>query len=100
MNTNFNIIDRIICFLKSGFRRINNRKPNRITDINPDILELIGQSKFRNEVASEYFWTEKTFYRKLKKAGIKLPPGRICPEDLIKIYMAFGPPPKEKRPIQ
>lgn len=48
--------------------------------------------KTRKEIASELGITERTFYRWLKKAGIKLPRGRIAPYHIEIIYRTYSSP--------
>ncbi len=49
-------------------------------------------TKTREEVAAEYQISVRTLYRWLKRAEIRLPPGRIRPKELKRIYEAFGWP--------
>ena len=83
--------DRFLCFFKSGFRNGNN-KSTLPGGIDPSIMELSRHSKYRKEVAAEYDWSLSTFFRKLKEADIKIPPGKFCPADLVRIYSTFGLP--------
>jgi DNA-binding NtrC family response regulator len=48
--------------------------------------------KTRIEVAEEYGISRRTLKRRLKEAGIRLPPGKIVPADLKLIYETLGRP--------
>ena len=47
----------------------------------------------RQQVATAYRISYRTFNRWLKRAGIKLTSGLLTPKELKLIYEAFGPPP-------
>ena len=55
-------------------------------------MERQLNSKTRAELATEYGITRKTLYNWLKRAKIKLQPGRISPKKLKEIYNYFGEP--------
>jgi len=50
--------------------------------------------KTRQEMAREYNLSPKPFMKKLARAGITLPPGRVSPKDQKRIYETIGYPPK------
>ena len=52
---------------------------------------MISGSKTRQEIAREYGWNRKTFYRKTK--DLNLGSGLLNPEKIIVIYRRFGIPP-------
>ncbi len=62
---------------------------------------LLQGAKNRKDLAREYNMSDSTFYRKLKKNDIQLPPGLLLPKDYIIVYQTLGlpglpPPPDEK----
>lgn len=59
---------------------------------NPAIDTLTLKAKTRQEVANEYGISLKTLSLRLKKAKIKIPPGRLFPKTLKIIYSKFGVP--------
>ena len=54
-------------------------------------------SKTREEVATEYGVSRKTFGKWLKKANIHPAPGRLLPATLNQIYDHFGEPTRQSR---
>jgi transcriptional antiterminator len=52
-----------------------------------------SRAKTRLEVAEEYGISRRTLRRRLKALNIQIPPGRITPADLKRIYRALGEPP-------
>jgi|GEM_PF-1771591 len=50
----------------------------------------------RIELAEEYGISPRTLQRRLKKLNIQIPPGRIVPADLERLYQALGEPPYRK----
>lgn len=56
----------------------------------PKALQL--KPKTRLEVAGEYGISRRTLKRRLREAGIRLPPGKIVPSDLKLIYETLGRP--------
>lgn len=59
---------------------------------NPALDTLTLKAKTRQEVANEYGISLKTLSLRLKKAKIKIPPGRLFPKTLRIIYSKFGMP--------
>ena len=51
-----------------------------------------GQAKTRQQLAAAYGLHRNTFMRRLKKAGVRLPPGLIYPKAQQEIYEALGAP--------
>jgi hypothetical protein len=96
MRSDIRILDRFICFIRSCFRIRSGKKIPGMNKIDPVIIELSRIPKFRKDLAEEYFKEEKTFNRMLKREGIVLPKGKICPDDLIRIYLKFGIPKNSK----
>jgi DNA invertase Pin-like site-specific DNA recombinase len=74
----FNYITRLRAFNKKKY--------------DPVIESLSLKAKTRQEVADEYGITLKTLRMRLKKAKIRIPPGRLFPKTLKIIYSKFGMP--------
>jgi len=55
-------------------------------------LPIPAFPKTRLQMAAEYNMLIRSFMRKLSQAGITLPPGRIMPDDQLRIYQALGSP--------
>ena len=55
------------------------------------------QAKSRAQLACEYGIHRNCLRKRLKAAGIILPPGLIMPADLIRIYHALGWPPTVRK---
>ena len=51
----------------------------------------------RADLAWEYGVSPRTFQRRLAEAGILLPPGRILPADLRRVYRILGTRPLENK---
>ncbi len=49
-------------------------------------------AKTRKEMAAEFNFTRKTFWRKMKKHNIKLANGLVTPKEQEIIYNTFGKP--------
>ena len=92
MSIRIGLFDKFLYLLRSGLENRNNINSIILEGIDPEIKVLLGHSKYRKEVAAEYDWSLSTFFRKLKEADIKIPPGKICPADLVRIYSTFGLP--------
>jgi hypothetical protein len=56
-----------------------------------------GRAKTRQQLAAEYGLHRNTFTRRLKRAGIQLPPGLVYPKEQQKIYEILGAPPNLSR---
>ena len=60
--------------------------------------ELQG-AKSRQEIALEYGLHRNTLNRRLKKIGLQIPKGLICPADQKRIYEALGNPQKQDKDL-
>lgn len=54
--------------------------------------QIVKSTKTRQEIAQEYGIDRKTFYRWMKKAGLPITKGLLCPSEMEVIYNTFGKP--------
>jgi len=57
-----------------------------------NVNQTIIRSKTRQEIACEYGIGRKTFYRWMKRAGLRVTNGLLCPLEIEVIYNTFGKP--------
>lgn len=54
--------------------------------------QIVKSSKTRQEIAQEYGIDRKTFYRWMKRTGLPVTKGLLCPSEMEVIYNTFGKP--------